>query len=96
MSLDSVASSCLKYVCKIAQCASFGEVLISLEATYVNENGEYEKNILLLTSEVFYFFYYLMLFLLFIFRGSVLSNKRLYFFIIFISEQLIFFLINYI
>lgn len=55
LALDVVSSSCLKYACKIAQCASLGDVLASLEATYVNETGEYEKNILLLTSEVSYF-----------------------------------------
>lgn len=56
IALNVLSSSRLKYACKIAQCASLGDILASLEATYVNENGEYEKNILLLTSEVSYFY----------------------------------------
>ncbi|KAF8790004.1 Vacuolar protein sorting-associated protein 13B like protein [Argiope bruennichi] len=51
MSFDMLSSSIVKYVCKVALCQSFGDVLLSIEATYVNENGEYDKNILLLTSE---------------------------------------------
>lgn len=61
MSLDVVPSSCLKYACKIAQCTSLGEILLSVEASYVHENGEYEKNILLLTSEVILIFFYLLI-----------------------------------
>lgn len=52
MSLEMASSSLIKYLCKVALCQSLGQVLLSIEATYVNRNGEYEKNILLLTSEV--------------------------------------------
>ncbi|GIY46277.1 vacuolar protein sorting-associated protein 13B [Caerostris extrusa] len=54
MSFKMVSSSAVKYICKVALCQSFGDVLLHVEATYVNENGEYEKNILLLTSEALF------------------------------------------
>nr|XP_015924478.2 vacuolar protein sorting-associated protein 13B isoform X2 [Parasteatoda tepidariorum] len=51
VSFEMTPSSLVKYVSKVALYHSLGEVLLSSESTYVNENGEYEKNILLLTTE---------------------------------------------
>lgn len=54
MNLEMALSSRVKYSCKVAFCQSLGQVLLSVEATYVNESGEHKKYTLLLTSEVLF------------------------------------------
>ncbi|XP_054721396.1 LOW QUALITY PROTEIN: intermembrane lipid transfer protein VPS13B-like [Uloborus diversus] len=51
ISFDMCTSSSLKYSRKVAQCCIYEGVIALMEATYANENGEYEKKILLLNSE---------------------------------------------
>ncbi|KAG8198573.1 hypothetical protein JTE90_026471 [Oedothorax gibbosus] len=51
MNLEMASSSLVKYSCKIAFCQSLGQVLLAVEATYVNEYSEHKKYTLLLTSE---------------------------------------------